>query len=263
MKHLSLIAASLLLATSAANARDARLVHRHYNPNEVVRIEGQAGVQASIAFGDDERIENVAIGDSTSWQVTPNKRANILFIKPLNMRARTNLTVVTDQHKYFFDLVARSDARPLYVLQFIYPEKPKLASSAETPKALSAEETQLAGGEPKVMPIDPATVNQAWYPRGDTKLFPSRIYDDGQSTYLSWPKSAAIPAILIRDEKGKEGPVNFSVHDDVTIVDGVPALFVLRSGKDMAILENRGKPRTSESSNTVLSGKTALLQEDQ
>lgn len=261
MKHVLLIAAATLLMSDAARAGDPRLVSRPYNPAEVVRIEGQAGVQASIAFGDDERIENVAIGDSNSWQVTPNKRANMLFIKPLNTRARTNLTVITDQHKYFFDLVARADARPLYVLQFTYPNKPKAV--AEKPKALSAEEAQLASGDPLAKPVDPASINEAWVPKGDAKLFPSRIFDDGQSTYITWPKTAAIPAILIRDEKGAEGPVNFSVRDDVTVVDGVPRLLVLRSGKDAAMLENRGKPRAAESSAPQTPSKTALLQEGQ
>ena len=30
-----------------------------------------------------ERIENVAIGDSLGWQVTPNRKANLLFLKPM------------------------------------------------------------------------------------------------------------------------------------------------------------------------------------
>ncbi len=44
-----------------------------------------------IEFGHGERIENVAVGDSSAWQVTPNKRANLLFLKPLFGKAQ-------DQH---------------------------------------------------------------------------------------------------------------------------------------------------------------------
>ncbi len=47
----------------------------------------------------------------------------------------------------------------------------------------------------------------------------------------------------MKDEKGTEGPVNFSVRGDVIVVDGVPKELVLRSGKDMATLENNGPPR--------------------
>lgn len=263
MKYSVLFAASMMVLASSASAGDSRLVSRIYNPNEVVRIEGQTGVQASIAFGEDEHIENVAIGDSASWQVTPNKRANILFIKPLSARARTNLTVVTDQHKYFFDLVARADARPLYVLQFIYPEKPKPAPQAAAAKTLTPDEAMVASGDPKARPLDPASLNEAWQWKGNAKLFPSRVYDDGQSTYLSWPAKAMIPAILIRDEKGAEGPVNFAVRDDVTIVDGVPSIIILRAGKESAILENQGKPRQAGGSKTLVANQAQSMQEAQ
>src|SRR5690606_27195983 len=100
----ALLAAALLAAIGApALAEDARIVERMYDPNEVVRVEGRAGVQATIRFAEDEHIENVAVGDSQKWQVTPNKRANLLFVKPLTERAMTNMTVVTDKHTYLFD----------------------------------------------------------------------------------------------------------------------------------------------------------------
>ena len=67
--------------------------------------------------------------------------------------------------------------------------------------------------------------------------------DDGSATFMTWPAGAPVPAILVKDEKGTEGPVNFSVRGDVIVVDGVPKELVLRSGKDMATLENNGPPR--------------------
>src|SRR5688572_24217852 len=84
-----LLAAALLASTlisAPALAEDPRLVERLYSEDEVVRIEGRANVQATIRFAADEHIENVAIGDSNAWQVTPNRRANLLFIKPLSER---------------------------------------------------------------------------------------------------------------------------------------------------------------------------------
>ena len=86
-------ALALALLASPAVAQDPRLVEVMYDETKVVRIDGRVAVQASIMFGDDEVIENVAIGDSATWQVTPNKRANILFVKPLEPRVSTNLTV--------------------------------------------------------------------------------------------------------------------------------------------------------------------------
>src|SRR5690606_3628489 len=99
-----ILAFAIPIATQARET-DARLVDRLYNPDEVVRIESKVNVQVTIEFDPDEHIENVAIGDSNAWQVTPNKRANLLFVKPLAPTATTNMTVITDRRSYFFDLI--------------------------------------------------------------------------------------------------------------------------------------------------------------
>jgi type IV secretion system protein VirB9 len=219
-----------------AVADDARIVEKFYDPGKVVRIEGKTKVQATIQFGEDEHIENVAIGDSQAWQVTPNKRANLLFVKPLAAAATTNMTVVTDRHTYLFDLVASNSAKPLYVLKFMYPEEPKPAlAEAGAPTA----DELAAASDPQAI-TDPAALNFAWAGKGDRKLLPARTYDDGTSTFLAWPAGSPVPAILIKDSAGTEGPVNFTVRGDVIVVDGVPREIVLRSGKDNATLVNSG-----------------------
>jgi type IV secretion system protein VirB9 len=244
------LAASLLtltLAASPAHADDPRLVERLYDEDEVVRIEGRTNVQATIRFGEGEQIENVAIGDSTAWQVTPNKRANLLFIKPLAERAATNMTVVTDKHTYLFDLIANpANRNALYVLAFTYPEEPEdtqLAEGEAAPAGPNAVEL-TAAADPYAV-VDPAELNFAWEAKGDRALLPAQVYDDGAAIYLSWPAGTALPAILIKDHEGKEGPVNFAVRGETLVVDGVPRELVLRSGEDRATLTNRGPARTA------------------
>lgn len=220
---------------------DDRLVTQPYAEDKVVRIDGRLGVQATIGFGEDEHIENVAVGDSAKWQITPNKRANLLFVKPLETGARTNMTVVTDRRTYFFDLVASARAKPIYLLRFTYPEEERLAAAKareERQLALNELEQDLLSGDPASAPADPAKLNFAWGRKGDTELMPSRIYDDGDATYLLWPAKRAIPAILIENEQGVEGPVNYSVRGDTIVIAEVPSRIVLRSGKASATLEN-------------------------
>ncbi len=230
------LALALTTLAAPAAADDARIVEKFYDPGKVVRIEGKTKVQATIQFGEDEHIENVAIGDSQAWQVTPNKRANLLFVKPLAPSAATNMTVVTDRHTYLFDLVASNSAKPLYVLKFTYPDEPKPQMAAVD--APTAEEL-AAASDPHAI-TDPAALNFAWAGKGDRKLLPARTYDDGTSTFLAWPAGSPVPAILIKDSAGTEGPVNFTVRGDVIVVDGVPREIVLRSGKDNATLVNSG-----------------------
>ena len=240
------LAAALLacaLAAAPARADDPRLVERLYNADEVVRIEGRTNVQATIRFGENEQIENVAIGDSTAWQVTPNKRANLLFIKPLADRASTNMTVVTDKHTYLFDLIASpANRNALYVLAFTYPEEPEDTELAEEgaarPEGPNAVEL-TAASDPYAV-VDPAALNFAWETKGDRGVLPAQIYDDGTATFLSWPAGTPLPAILVKDHEGNEGPVNFAVRGETIVVDGVPRELVLRSGEDRATLTNRG-----------------------
>jgi type IV secretion system protein VirB9 len=257
----ALIAAALLAAAAIgapALAEDSRLVERLYDPNEVVRIDGKAGVQATIRFDEDEHIENVAIGDSQKWQVTPNKRANLLFVKPLSERATTNMTVVTDRHTYLFDLVASPTNRnPVYVLGFVYPEEPEEVQQAEGEgeSALpdgAATAIEVAAATDPYAVVDPAELNFAWETKGARQLLPERIYDDGNATFLTWPAGTAMPAILIKDHKGDEGPVNFAVRGEMIVVEGVPREIVLRSGEDDALLTNRGPVRAPRSPQAAL-----------
>lgn len=246
-RPLAIAAFGLLACASVVHAEDPRLVAKLYDAGEVVRIEGRPSVQATIRFGDDELIENVAIGDSNAWQVTPNKRANLLFVKPLAERAATNMTVVTNAHTYFFDLVASPKVtNPLYELAFSYPKdvKPAPEGKADGAAATTAPtEVELAAASDPGAVIDPAELNFAWAGSGDKKLLPGRIYDDGQATYLTWPAGTPVPAILIKDKTGAEGPVNFAVRGDVIVVDGVPREIVLRSGRQLATIANTGPER--------------------
>ncbi|WP_404480282.1 TrbG/VirB9 family P-type conjugative transfer protein [Novosphingobium sp. BL-52-GroH] len=245
------LTASLATLALAAQARasvpsDPRLVAHAFSDNEVVRIDGKAGVQATIAFGQNEAIENVAVGDSQAWQITPNKRADLLFVKPLEATARTNMTVVTNRHTYFFDLVASAKARPLYMLRFTYKDEPKQGpvgtgtgtGGGAAVASLDPAELALAAGDPAAIPADPAALNFAWKRVGVEKLMPARIYDDGVSTYLLWPDKTPVPAILVTNEKGDEGPVNYAVRGATIVLEDVPGTIVLRSGKSKAELVN-------------------------
>jgi type IV secretion system protein VirB9 len=244
--------ATLLAAPVAA--QDNRLQTLVFNEEAVVRIDGKVLVQTTIKFAPDEAIENVAIGDSASWQVQPNRAQTILFVKPLEPAARTNMTVVTDKRTYLFDLVASPRNAPLYVLQFRYPELEKAEEAARLAAAAEAEAealraaanpTELAAATDRFAVVDPASLNFEWASAGTPELLPSRTYDDGDAVFLTWPAGVPIPAILISNDDGAEGPVNFTTRGDTVVVDGVPPQIILRSGRDTATLTNTGptKPK--------------------
>jgi hypothetical protein len=109
--------------------------------------------------------------------------------------------------------------------------------------AAQPSDAELAAASDPGAVVDPADLNFAWAGSGDRKLLPSRIYDDGQSTYLAWPAGTPVPAILVKDKQGTEGPVNYAVRGDVIVIDLVPKQIVLRSGRDAATIANNGPPR--------------------
>lgn len=249
MIRTALLAGLALSLCVPAAAEDNRLKTLVFNENAVVRIDGMVKVQTTIKFAPDEVIENVAIGDSTAWQVQPNKAQTILFVKPLEPAARTNMTVVTDKRTYLFDMVASPRNSALYVLQFRYPELEKAAEDARL-AAIAEAEAQAARAAAEPAPgslaagagavTDPAKLNFAWASAGASELIPARAYDDGDAVFLTWAQGIAIPAILIRNDKGDEGPVNYTVRGDTVVVEGVPAQIILRSGRDTATLTNTG-----------------------
>ncbi|WP_348260104.1 TrbG/VirB9 family P-type conjugative transfer protein, partial [Salmonella enterica] len=63
-------------------AADARVRTGAYKPSNVVAVDATYGVSTMIVLGDTEKIETVAVGDSISWKIEPNKKGNIIFLKP-------------------------------------------------------------------------------------------------------------------------------------------------------------------------------------
>lgn len=236
---------ALMLAGAPASAGDPRIQTRVFDEAQIVPVTGRVKVQSTIKFAPDEAIENVAIGDSAAWQVTPNRAQTMLFVKPLEPAARTNLTVVTDKRTYLFDLIASPRSAPLYVLQFRYPELERAAEEARLAAELEAEREaanpiEMAAATDRFAVVDPTTLNFEWAAAGQAALLPERIYDDGDAVFLAWSAGRTIPAILTLNEDGEEGPVNYTVRGDVVVVEGVPPQIVLRSGRDVATLTNTG-----------------------
>jgi type IV secretion system protein VirB9 len=170
------------------------------------------------------------VGDSSAWQITPNRRASLLFVKPLTGHSRTNMTVVTDRRTYMFDLVSgERSAAPVYALKFSYPND----KTVEAPKPVR----QAAAISPQQQAVMTAEkLHFDWNKKGNGKLLPARVFDDGASVYLAWDKETPLPAILTLSEDRKEGPVNYRMSGEYIVVSPIPQNLVLRYGKTSAVL---------------------------
>jgi type IV secretion system protein VirB9 len=218
------------LVPATGQAADYRIASLAYDDSAIVRLQGCLNFQTMITFAEGERIENVGLGDSNQWQVLPNKRSDLLFIKPLVPKAFSNMTVVTNRHAYAFELKAAPEGacvrgQVLYNLKFTYPDDPKPAAPAVAP----SPETLL--------PL-PEKRNSAYTYQGEKTLVPLRVFDDGTATYFRWAQGGAAPAIYALGAGDEESLVNFASRGDYIVVEQVARGFVLRQGKATATIYN-------------------------
>ncbi len=104
---------------------DSRIKTLVYNPNEVYQLKFHYGYQSYMEFGENESIEMISIGESFAWRLTPAN--NRLFIRPLEIAAHTNMTIITNLRTYQFDIRSgeydgQADEELVYVIRFFYPE---------------------------------------------------------------------------------------------------------------------------------------------
>ena len=232
MRRLAIIGLALALATPAAAVQiprpgsgDPRIHVVDYDPAEVVELRGVLGYQTVIEFGPDERIENVAIGDALGWQVTPNRRATLLFLKPLDQAPPTNMTVATNLRRYAFNLSVRpgpvrpTDPNIVFSLKFLYPAPQAADVAASAP---------------------PQDVNHAYTYEGAAGNVPLRVFDDGKATYFRFREGEDVPAVFAIEADGGEAVVNTFMRQGYLVVDRLARAFVLRSGDQVTRLTNDG-----------------------
>jgi type IV secretion system protein VirB9 len=234
IRKVSVAALAVLGCTATGAATDSRIRSLAYDPDRIVQVIGRTGIQSTIQFDGDERIQNVAVGDSSKWQVTPNHGATLLFVKPLAARVRTNMTVVTDRRTYMFDLVAGDRfTTPVYALKFSYPNEKR---SEPAVKPVEQTASVAAGTQQQSVATTAERLHFDWQSKGFGRLIPSRIFDDGTSVYLSWNREVPLPAILTMTDDRKEGPLNYRVSGDYIVISPIPQNMVLRYEKRMAML---------------------------
>lgn len=225
---LTLLAVAALTAFPAQ--ADPRIREIVAAPDRVIRLTGHYGYQIAIEFPDPERIESVAVGDSLTWQVTPNKRGNVLVVKPVDEGDPTNMTVITTGQFYTFELSSKARGPETPASEITYLLRIKPAPAEAEPAAVDLRETAL---EPAAPPR-----NENYTYKGSKQNLPSRVYDDGVSTVFEWPPGVQTPAIFYRRGDGAESIVNYSNRDGAIVVHQVAAEFVLRNGREVTHIYN-------------------------
>lgn len=195
---------------------DYRVQAVAYDPNQVVVLSVSPDTALAVELSPAERIENVAIGAGSGWQVTANKRGDHLFIKSYEGANPTNLVVVTDVRQYMFSLVVGNNANgpSPYIMRFTYPDL-------------------------ETLPVKDSLSHASYRFSGSRALRPKSMSDDGRSTEIIWGEEVAIPAIYAIDAQGRESIVNGAMREGAYVIDAIAPQYVFRSGRLTTIAKRK------------------------
>ncbi len=246
--------ASVQIPTPSAS--DPRIKTYVYAPDTVYSYKGFYRYQSSIELEYGEEIQQVAIGDSTGWQITP--AGHRLFLKPTDEDATTNMTIYTDKRIYFFELYAGEannirDTNLSFVARFVYPSSDGNQGAIrrytneqkdEASKLNKIGDFMSAGDNNGIDPLENADFYNFNYTiSGSTLISPLKIFDDGEFTYLQFNTvNADIPAIFQVDKAGDESLVNYRISGDYVVIERVSSQFTLRLGEYVTCIFNESKP---------------------
>ncbi|MGB7286863.1 MAG: TrbG/VirB9 family P-type conjugative transfer protein, partial [Salaquimonas sp.] len=98
-----LVAALMTLATVSSAERaprslgaDARVRQVTYSPIDVIRVDTHLRVNTAIELGRGERISQVLLGDSESYEIEVLSNRSTVSVKPVVPRASSNMTIYTN-----------------------------------------------------------------------------------------------------------------------------------------------------------------------
>ena len=264
-------AAAFAAAEPAAGHLDPRLRWVVYNEREVVEVTGHYGYQVLVQFGAAEEVVDVSIGDGRAWLVEIPSRKNLLFLKPAEPYASTNLTVLTARPAldgtgertriYVFNLVAsvprqegisaalrqaeRAAAIPpgqqaeptttadfTWLISFHYPADQAERLAMRVQRSQERQASRISPGRAGTETgIDPAAWNWQYTFAGESTQAPVNVFDDGAHTYFQFDPKTRVPAIFLVHPDETESLVNVVRRGRFLVVHDLGRQFTLRNGE--------------------------------
>ena len=228
---------ALAAKTPQPTAADQRIRQVVYNASEVYEVVGSYRFTTTIEFEKGETVQYLTLGDTIAWQAHP--MGHRVHLKPVEPRAVTNLTVVTDRRTYYFRLTASAPKDKLdatFLLRFTYPPEADVAvNPGAIRKAAGSAEQEDRATRVKVR-------NCNYSVSGSKSIKLIRACDDGLFTYLEFAENAPLPAFFAVDAAGNESVVNYRMEGKYAVIERVGSLFTLRDGQEALCLFNEDKP---------------------
>jgi type IV secretion system protein VirB9 len=167
---------------------DSRIKNFVYSENEIFPVVLHYGYQTAIEFGKDETIQTYSVGNQFVWQFSAVGRT--LFIRPLEDNIVTNMTVITNKRRYYFELYSKmmsglNDEEMSYVVRFFYPD-----NNNDKIKVKTIEDKEKNDESQTIKPY-----NFNYEISGINKEKLSLVFDNGINTFFKVNTSDAITSI--------------------------------------------------------------------
>jgi type IV secretion system protein VirB9 len=247
---------------------DSRIRTLVYNPNEVYELKFYYNYQSFIEFAEDEEIEMISIGEAFAWRLTPAGKR--LFVRPLEIAAHTNMTIITNKRTYHFDIRSdefngKADEDLVYTVRFFYPrvgqplpippqlvvpnlamKAPQMPQQPSVPKG-GIVKTPTPGANvtepiPGIIQRNPENneLNFDYSVAGKSdNIVPLKVYDNSSETYFQFANdNLVIPSINMVDVNGGEQPVTYTIRDNYVVIPAINRQFTLRLADSLLCIYN-------------------------
>lgn len=212
--------------TPQSLSSDSRVRHVMYDPNQVYEIIGTYGYQTSLEFATDEEVKVVSLGDTIAWQTVPYN--NRVFLKPVEPRAATNMTVITNKRTYYFMLSStKLSKETTFLVRFKYPQTASTVATTQSKPKIDS-----TGFDPEKINLDYSTSGHKH------AILLNRVLDDGQFTFFRFDEKGEIPTIYTVGPDGTESIVNTRREGSYLVVERTAGLFTLRNGNSYLCVRN-------------------------
>lgn len=204
------------------------------------------GSVTDIALQPGETLVAVASGDTARWVIgdttsgSGDTRRMHVLVKPFAARLTTNLVITTDRRTYHLRLTS-TVRTPMAAISWTYPQDELVALRRQAEAAHSAR--PLATG----LNLDQLHFDYAI--SGDKPSWrPLRAFDDGQKTYIEFPRGLAAgeaPPLFVIGADRRAELVNYRVRERYYVVDRLFEAAELRLGfkKQQVVRITRGTHR--------------------
>jgi type IV secretion system protein VirB9 len=192
--------------------QDARVRHVGYNASDVIRIDLNLLTNTAVELGSGERIEQVLLGDSESFEVEVLSNRDTISIKPVVAGAATNMTIYTGRRAISFVLAEGRAKTPTYRVAVEFPDnRPSPQPTATKSVSVNRDLNYRASGKGDIRPV--------------------RVWNNGTATYFEFANGVR-PSVFGLNDSGMETTLNSQTRSNVVRVSGVRNQYAVRLGKE-------------------------------